>query len=277
VKTRLLTITLAAVLAMLGILAVLAYVRQANERAVNGMKAETVVVAAGAIHAGTSLSSAQQQHLLSTEKVPVSSLSASAPAVQSVTVANERLVLSGPVAKGQVLLQNMLGTAAGLAASSNLAIPPGLVAVTVNLCVSEAVADYLTPGSHVAVFDTVTGNGSQVQRVCQAQHEILNSGAIRNTNSAATLLVLTSAEVLAVGPSPASISGGNSAAVTTDPSGSSSSSSEAEVLVTLAVDQADAQRLILIDEVGLPYMALLGSDSSTAFGPPVNLFRQQQP
>ena len=83
-RTRLLTITLAAVLALLGAVAVLAYVRQANERAVNGLKAETVMVANGAIPAGTSLgkrtarASAEHREGAGLVSVPT-------PAVQSVT------------------------------------------------------------------------------------------------------------------------------------------------------------------------------------------------
>ncbi len=269
-KARLLTITLAVVLAMLGVVAVLAYARQANERAVNGLKAQTVLMAAGAIPAGTSLSAAQHENLLSTEKLPDSSLST--PAVRSVTSANERLVVSGPVAKGQVLLQNMLTSAASVTASGNFVIPSGMVAVTVNLCVSEAVAGYVTPGADVAVFDTLTpGN---VQRTCDAQHLSIPGGQIRSSNVATTLLVLRKAEVLAVGQNPSNPGTSGNVAVTTDPD-SSSSSQEDEVLVTLAVDQADAERLILTAEVGLPYMALLGPESSTAFAPPVNLFQEQ--
>ena len=72
-KSRLLTITLAAVLALLGAVAVLAYVRQANNRAVAGQKAETVIVASGAITAGTSLSEAKVKNELAYETVPASS------------------------------------------------------------------------------------------------------------------------------------------------------------------------------------------------------------
>ncbi len=274
-KSRLLTITLAAVLAVLGAVAVLGYVHQANERAVNGLKAQTVMVAAGAIPKGTPLSKAQQERLLSTEKVPDSSLTT--PAVHAVTAANERLVVTGPVAKGQVLLQNMLGTSTSVTASG-FVIPPGMVAVTVNLCMDEAVAEYATPGSNVAVFDTiVNGPGSQITRTCDAQHEVTNGGAISNPSIANTQLVVQKAEVLAVGqnPSSASTAGGNNVTATTDPS--TSSSSPGQVQVTLAVSQADAERLIMIEELGMPWMALLGSSSNVGFAPPNNLFSGHQP
>ncbi len=271
-RTRLVTITLAAVLAVVGIVAVLAYVRQANERAVNGLKAETVMVAAGAIRAGTSLSTAQQEHLLSTEKVPDSSLTTQA--VQSVTAANGHLVVSGAVAKGQVLLVNMLTSSQGSTGGSGFDIPAGMVAVSVAMCVEEAVADYVTPGSNVAVFDTFTGSSTILSRSCGTDHQVATVG-----QQASTELILQKAEVLAVGPNPGGqgASDGSSATVATDPSASSSSSALDEVLVTLAVDPADAERLILMDELGLPYMALLGPDSNVGLTPPVNLFPSQLP
>ena len=105
-----LTIALAAVLGLLGVVAVVAYAHQANQRAVAGLQAETVMVAKGAIPAGTSLNRAQREGLLSTEKVPVSSLSTAA--VHSVTSFNGSKVVSATVATNQILLDNMLVPAA---------------------------------------------------------------------------------------------------------------------------------------------------------------------
>jgi pilus assembly protein CpaB len=266
VRTRFVAIALAAVLGLLGVVAILAYVRQANERAVNGLKAETVMVATGAIRQGTSLMKARQEDLLGTEKVPESSLTK--PAVQSVTGANEDMVMSAPVAKGQVLLQNMLGSASSVTTSGGFVIPSGMLAVAVDMCVPEAVANYVAPGAYVAVFDTLIQNAAQVQPSCSSEHQILSEGELTNTNAASTVLVLPKVEVLAVGQNPGSQ--GSNAAVTTDPSASSTSSS-GDVLVTFAVDQADAERLILLQELGMPYLALLGS-SSPAPAPAVNLF-----
>jgi pilus assembly protein CpaB len=271
VKSRFLTITLAVVLALVGVVAILAYVRQANERAVNGLKAETVMVAKDNIAAGTSLGQANQEGLLTTEKVPESSLSE--PAVQSVTATNTHLVVTSPVAKGQLLLRNMLGSSAGVASNSGgsiFNIPADMVAVTINMCVDEAVADYVVAGSNVAVFDLLTGNDSQVDRTCSTGHQVLTAGA-----QAGALLVLAKAKVLAVGVNPEtpSTSGSNDVQAATNPSSASLATTDGEVLVTLAVNEADAQRLILLDEVGLPYMALLGSNANMQFGPAPNEFQ----
>jgi pilus assembly protein CpaB len=269
VKTRVLTITLAAILALAGVVAILAYVRHANERAVNGLKAETVLYAYGAIPAGTSLSQAETGHLLGTETVPASSLTYGS-AVQAVTKANGAKVVIGTVAKGQVLLQNMLARAGTATASSGsgFVIPQGDIAVAVDMCVPEDVANYVTPDSYVAVFDTllVVSGSQQPTPSCSSEHPALGNAAIQNTTLASTVLVLAKVQVLAVGPNPGSqsTSGSSNVAAATDPA--SSSSSSGDVLVTFAVDQTDAQKLILLQEVGIPYLALLPQNSNGPSG-----------
>ncbi len=255
-RTRLLTITLAAVLALLGVVAILAYVRQANERAVNGLKAETVMVAAGTITSGTSLSEAQQEHLLGTEKVPDSSLTTAA--VQSVTAANENQVVSGTVAKGQVLLQNMLESASAVSIASGgggltIPIPPGMLAVTVQMCASEADANLLTAGSEVAVFATIaapSAAATTLQQQCGVSHAALPLG------SATTDQLFQNIKVLAVTqaqPSSSSSSTGSSSAVA-DPV--STQLSAGAVAVTLAVTPTQAGELIEVAQLAMPYLAL---------------------
>jgi pilus assembly protein CpaB len=281
-----LTITLAAVLGLLGVVAVLAYVHQANERAVNGLKAETVVYATGEIRAGTSLKTAENEKLLGTEKLPKSSLSnsSSSEPVHSVTAANGHMILAAEVGQGSVVLNNMLASASTVNSESGSSVVPprGKISISVHMCVSEAVANYITVGSWVAIFDTLVANSSGIVRTCETQHNILGSAAMRQQMLASTMLVVPRAQVLAVGLNPAtpSTSGGSSSAtVTNDPSSSSPalSSTDEEVLITLAVDQADAERVMLIDEVGLPYMALLGSTTPILGGPVGLLGAPQQP
>jgi pilus assembly protein CpaB len=248
-KRRTLTIVLAGMLALLGAVAVLAYARQANNRAVDGLKAETVLAATGPIRAGTSLGTAQREHLLTSEKVPVASLSTEP--VRAVTAANTHLVVSATVATGQLLLQNMLASSAAVAPTAAVAIPKGMVAVTVQMCASEAVASYLTAGSDVMVFATVpTSPKVTVQRTCDESHSAVPFGG------ANTRLVLSGIRVLSVThavPSSVSTSSGNSALVANPVSASLSVNA---VAVTFAVTPAQAGQLIEVAQVELPYLAL---------------------
>lgn len=258
-KRRTLTIVLAGVLALLGAVAVLAYARQANIRAVAGMKAETVLWATHAIPLGTSLEKAQKKQWLGTERVPVASLSDTEPAVRSVTAANTGLVVSANVPAGQVLLQNMLVSSASVAASPGvtISIPPGDEAITLQLCAAEAEANYLTAGSHVDVYETMPTNPrASVQRTCDTGHV----GALPGDTS--TEAVLENVEVLSVThalpPSAQSTSSGTASAVV-DPVGTALD--QDAVAVTFAVKPGQAAMLIQDAQVELPYLGLLPAPS----------------
>jgi len=264
VKRRILTITAALLLAVLGTAGVLAYVHQADARAVAGVRAVTTLVAQQQIPAGTSASAAVHEGLLVSQRLPASSVPDDA--VSSITPDLSSLVLGANVQSGQLLLRPMLVTSAQATSGGALAIPKGLIAVTIPLCLSAAVAGYVQPGSEVAVFDTFSSKG--VQGNC--------SGSGGGSNQASgpalvrTRIVLPRVLVLSVGAAP---SGGTSGTSATSANTSSSTTTAAPttastsgpVLVTMAVDQADAERLILLTETGVSYLALLTSSSHTAF------------
>lgn len=259
-KRRILTIALALVLAVLGTAGVLAYVHKADARAVAGLKAVTVLVARQQIASGTSASTALQDGSLTSQRLPASAVPSDA--LHSIAPGLGSLVLSATLQPGQLLLRPMLVTAAQSAATGGVAIPQGMVAVTVSLCLREAVAAYIQPGSEVAVFDTYSTKPLNMQEGCNQIHQAEPVGA------AYTRLVLPRVEVLSIGQASASAQG-QSAANSTAYSGSSqttpATSTEGDVLATLAVNQADAERLILAEETGLPYLALLTSSSQTHF------------
>jgi len=263
VKRRILTITLALLLAVLGTAGVLAYVHQADARAVAGMRAVTTLVAQQPIPAGTSASAAEHEGLLISQRLPASSVPADA--VSSITPELSSLVLGANVQSGQLLLRPMLVTSAQATSGGTLAIPKGLVAVTIPLCLPAAVAGYVQPGSEVAVFDTIASKG--LQGNCSGSSQPSGGGLVR------TRIVLPRVLVLSVGSAP---SGGTSGTSTTSANGTTSANSTAgagstttstsgPVLVTMAVDQADAERLILLTETGVSYLALLTPSSRTGF------------
>jgi pilus assembly protein CpaB len=265
-RRRTLTIALAGMLALIGAVAVLGYVRQANERAVKGLKAETVMVAADAIPAGTSLAKANQEHLLSTEKVPESSLNT--PAVQSVTAANEHLVMSGAVARGQVLLTNMLASPGTSTAGSNgpvLPLPQGAIAVTMEICLDADVAGFVQPGSYVTVFDTAS-TGGPIQFTCTS-HQPPKGPIVAG-------VVVSSVEVLSVTPATTQGSSSATGQLAADPDNPSSSvASSGEVLVTLAAtNQNEADRLVALTTAGDPTFGLLTKGFVPAIDPDFQQF-----
>jgi pilus assembly protein CpaB len=251
-----LTTVLAVLLALIGTGGVLLYVQQANTRALAGQRAVSTLVAAQAIPAGTSASAALRQGMLVSQKLPASSVPADA--VAAITPELGALVMSAQVPPGQLLLRPMLVTSAQVTGAGVLAIPSGMVAVTVPLCLPAAVAGYVQPGSKVAVFDTYSLRNLQVSQSCSGSSQTQSaqgSGGIR------TRMVLPRVLVLSVSSAPAK----SAASTTALGSSSAASSTSGPVLVTMAVSQPDAERLILLTETGLPYLALLTPSSQTGF------------
>jgi pilus assembly protein CpaB len=235
-KRRALTIGLAVLLAILGTTGVLVYVNHANARALAGQQAVNVLVAKSLIPAGTSAADAQVQGLLTVERLPASSVPANALA--SVTPDISGLVTDAEVQPGQLLVRPMLVTAAQ--ATNGLAVPQGMFAVSIQFCVPEAVAGNVHPGSEVAVFSTTVPSGSTQsgQAACNGAHQLVAS------QSTTTRLLLPKATVLSVGQAS---------------QGNSSNSGGTLTLITLALSQSDAERLIATSVNGLPYLALIAS------------------
>ncbi len=259
-KRRVLTVTLALLLAVLGTAGVLAYVHGADARAVAGMRAIPTLVAQQPIPAGTSASTALHEGLLASQQLPASSVPADA--VHSITPDISSLVMSANVQSGQLLLRPMLVTAAQATGAGTLAIPKGMVAVTIPLCLPEAVAGYVQPGSQVAVFDTYSTTKLSVQENCSGTSQSHQSSA---QGPVLTRVVLPRVLVLSVGSAPATGTSGTSGSSDQAETSSATSGTSGPVLVTMAVNQANAERLILLTETGVSYLALLTPSSHTAF------------
>ena len=221
-----------------------------------GVKAVKVLIARKPVPTGTSAGAALREGLLASTTLPAASVPSAA--LRSVTPALSPLVLNAALPAGQLLLRPMLVTAAQV--TGGLAIPQGMIAVTVDFCLPEAVAGAVQVGSLVAVFDTVvTGGTSQAsgQPGCTGTHQEPTGTSVR------TRMVLPRAQVLSVGVS-STPQAGTSASASSLGSGSSATSAQSGVMLTLAVSQANAERLIQLTETGLPYLALLTTSSRTA-------------
>jgi pilus assembly protein CpaB len=254
VKRRILTIGLAVLLAVFGTAGVLVYVHQANARALAGHRAVSALVATRQIPSGTSARAAVAAGMLSSQKLPASAVPSDA--VRSISSSLAALVTSASIAPGQLLLLPMLVTVAQT--TSGMAIPAGMVAVTLQLCLTETVAAGVHAGSEVAVFDTYSSSGTlTAQPNCSGPHQQQDAGAVH------TRIVLPKVLVLSVGESAAAGQASSTATSTAFSQTSSTSSSQGTVMVTFAVFQDNAERLIQLSEAGLPYLALLTPSSKT--------------
>jgi pilus assembly protein CpaB len=132
--------------------------------------------------------------------------------------------------------------------TSPLQIPEGLIAVSVNLTDSARVSGFLEPGSRVAVFMSGTGaDGAPFSRLLLPQVTVLGVGS--------TTLTTTT---------------------TTTSEGDQTTEQLPRTLLTVAVSQQDAQRMLFAETNGELSFGLLTGGGKGRPGPPVtaqNLFR----
>lgn len=150
---RKILLILAAVIAALGTMLVWLYVRGAEDRAQQQYETVEVIVAKQDIAAGESFNAASQAGKFVKKEIPRDNLLSG---YQTDLTGLEDLVALAPVYAGeQIIAPKWGGTGDVDVTSEVLAIPEGMLAITVNLTDPQRVAGFVRPGSQVAVFISV--------------------------------------------------------------------------------------------------------------------------
>ena len=232
---RRLLIVGAAVVAALGVALVLMYARGADQRAEDRFGAVDVLVATAPIAPGESLEAAQAAGKVDTATIARDDVLDGAGATADDLAGEVALV---PIYAGEQLIPAKFGSA-GDVATATLPIPPGKMAVSVNLTDAARVSGFLEPGSQVSVFL----NGTNPQ-----------------TGQTFTRLLLPRVTVLGVG-STAPVT-----TTTTNESGDPTTEELPRTLLTIAVGQKDAQKVLYASSNGELAFALLNGDSKVRSG-----------
>jgi pilus assembly protein CpaB len=252
---RIIGVLLAIVLAIIGTGAVLLYVRTASNTVAAGQKAVHILVAKARIPAGTTGERIRSQGLV--EDVVMPAASVPDDALSQVPGDLDKLVVTADVQARQILLRGMFGQATRL--SGGLDIPEGMVAVSVAINISQQVGGFVRPGSQIAVFDTFKADTSG--RV--------SSGNTGTGGNRATRVLLPRVEVIAVGTFGSDGVTANQVQQNGDQT-STAKSTGGQIVVTVAVTQNDAERLIHATQTGQLYFALLTDSSDVKPGPGVD-------
>lgn len=246
---RLGLIALAVVLALIGTFAVFAYAKSADRRAVDGIEAKSVLIVEKAIPLGTSWNDVVEGEFVSEEKLPARATPSTALHTLKADVPDGE-VATAEIKPGQVIVRAMFGERAP--AIGNLAIPARRQAITIKVPANAEVAGFVRNGSEVAVYV-----GFQVENLPPEDQTIAGDKIY------ASKLVVPRVSVIAVSKAPSS----NVSGTADDESGglSNSRAADAEVLVTLAVDQPAAERIVLAQELAHStlYLTLLTNSSVT--------------
>ena len=245
---RRLLLILAVFVALMGTALVFLYVQGADKRAQSKFDNVQVLKATQDITAGESYDQALSAGKIALADVPRDQLNTG---YETSTTTLKGKLASVPVFAGQQIIQSQFGNSVE-AASSSLVIPKGMIAISVNLTDPDRVAGNIQNGSDVAIF--VTGT-------------LQASGAASATGAAAsgaesTRLLLPKVTVLNVGsPQPPTTS------TTTDQNGTQTTEQLPRTLLTLAVTQKDAQKVILASKALNLTFGLLTPDSQVKPGP----------
>lgn len=254
---RILAVVVALVLAAVGTVGVLVYVRTAESRAVAGKQAISVLVVDQRIPAGTSGKDIRNKGMTKSVTMPASAVPADA--LTSLDAGLDNQVVTADIAPRQLLLRGHF--AGSSAVTGGLALPAGTMALSVSAKAPSDVAGYIVPGSKVAVFDTFSA--------AAGSHNPNGDGLSRGEGkSQATRIVLSGIDVIAVGQHGSGQTTTAGGAGSSDGAGSSATGTAKndEITITVAVTQRQAEKLVHATQTGSIYLGLLGNDSQVKPG-----------
>ncbi|MQA25492.1 MAG: hypothetical protein GEU94_08475 [Micromonosporaceae bacterium] len=174
----------------------------------------------------------------------------------------DELVVTSDLQTSQLLLRGMFGER--VKSTGGLPVPDGKLAVSVEVTMPEQVAGFLRPGSTIAIFNTFNMI-DQKRRESNGEGLRLKEGA-----NQATRTLLPKVEVLAIGaygqPGAKTSNGKASDTSKTGSGQQQSRSSQTAMVVTVAVTQKEAERLVHAARTSELYLALVTGSSDVKPG-----------
>ncbi len=221
----------AAVIAALGTLLVFLYVRGADNRADSRYEAVQVLKVVKEIPAGETIEAAQaagkiETSAVSQQDVVPGALTGTEPVAGQTAVAN--------IYPGEQLIATKFGAAGS---ATGLTIPKGKIAVSINLSDPARVAGFVNPGDKVAIFMNGSAGSGSFTRLLLPNVQIIGAGATT---------------VVAAAPT----EGDAAAAPAAD--------ALPKTLLTLAVTQGEAERILYASRNGDLAFGLINTDSQVA-------------
>ena len=242
---RVIAVFAAAVIALIGVASVLLYARGADARAVTANQPSTVYVSKALIPSATTLKDALRGGLLVKTTVPAKGLPAGA--LSKVDDTNSNLLALTDIGPGEYVLESRFGTTP--VGTKAIEVPPGMVAVSVQLTDPARVGSFVTPGTRIAIFDSYK---------IKAIGDDAKSKAINDADVNGTSVLLDDVLVIAMGD--AALQPGATTAPTGEEEEKAADPSTVSFLVTVAVTPANAARLIHGINNGTLYAALRSAD-----------------
>jgi pilus assembly protein CpaB len=249
---RVLSIIMALVVALLGVVGVVAYASAADKRAVAGQETSLVYISKGQVPVGTTAREAVAQRLIEQESVVRKGVPVGALALVDGT--NDTLVATSVIMPGEIVLASRFGHPAAQDTTST--IPDGKVAVTVSLPDPQRIAPLLEPGAHIVVFDTFNARDPKAKLLLPDGRHLTDEQPIVKV----TRVLLPDVEVIGVGDATTTAIPTPTPSTTTDTKAKTPlADPNAAVLITVAVTPGQATSLVHGIQTGALYAALRGT------------------
>jgi pilus assembly protein CpaB len=245
---RLVAIFAAALVALLGAVAVLLYAKGADSRAVAAQQPTNVYVVKTIVPAGTTLKDAVQNGLII--KTSVAAKGVPAGALAGVDGSNGGLFALSDIQPGEYVLGDRFGVKP--VGTKAIEVPAGQVAVSITLTDPARVGTFVTPGSKVVLYDTYTPVAKTDSGSSDAAAAAIESTRVLLDD----VLVIAMGQASLTPAAPATGEDGEAAAAAPVPG----------ALMTVAVTPADAVRLVHGIQTGSLYAALRGTDAKVDLG-----------
>ena len=236
---RSMLLIVAVLIAAIGTAMIVLYVKGIDDRAAEGQELVEVLTATSVIEAGETVGAAQEAGKFEARRVRRDDMVEGA--LDSTTSITD-LVALGTVYPGEQIISNRFGT---MSEVENLVIPDDKMAISIELTDFERVAGFVNPGSEVAVFGTAA---SPVRRLPDGTERTLSS---------VTRIIMARVPVIGVGTTSVS------SRTTTDEEGAQVTEEVPRTILTVAVTQEEAEKLVLADRTMDLTFALLGSDTKS--------------
>ena len=235
----------AVLIAALGTAMIVLYVKGIDDRATQGQELVEVLTATETIEPGETVASAQEAGKFEAREVRRDDLVDGA--IDSTSSISD-LVALGPIYPGEQIISARFGTLGDI---EGLVIPDDKMAMSVELTDFERVAGFVNPGSEVAIFTTAA-----------TPIRILPDGT-EQTLPAVSRILLARIPVIGVGTTSVG------SRTTTTEEGAQVTEEVPRTILTVAVTQAEAEKLVLADRTTELTFALLGDETPSRDEPGV--------
>jgi len=233
---RVMAVLTAMLMGLIGVAAVLIYASGADARAVAGQRPQTVFIAQVLVPSGTTAADAVAKGLMVPTQIAAKGVPAGALTTLGAT--NRKLVALTDIAAGDFVVASRFGTTP--TGQKAIQVPDGQVAISVTFSDPARVGTFVTPGSHIVIYDTFVPSAAA-------------AGAATGTK--VTRVLLDDVLVIAVGSTSL-----------TPAADAQAQAAAGGALVTVALPPATAAILVHGIQTGTLYAGLRGTDTKADLG-----------